>query len=198
MPRPAVLRSPEAESQLKRGFDKMAMVLAVTLGPTQGIVLSQSDSDGSVELLNDAATIARRILQFPDRAEDVGAMLLRNLVWRMHLKAGDGCATAAVLAQSILDQAHRYKAAGANAMLLQRGLKQAAAAALDALRQAAIPVVDEDDLTRVAETGTAEPELSLILGEMFANALWTLVPVIQILFGADPTSIHRLIIFQYT
>lgn len=161
----AVVRTPQADIRLKRGFDTMADLLALTLGPTQGIILSERE--GQAEPLTDAAVIARRILELPDRAEDVGAMLLRNLVWRMHLRAGDGCATTAVLAQSILDQAHCYKAAGANAMLLQRGLKKAAAAAMEALAQMAQPVEDEDDLSRVAETVTGEPELSLILGEMF-------------------------------
>ncbi|RMF04490.1 MAG: hypothetical protein D6768_03170, partial [Chloroflexi bacterium] len=167
MPTPAVLHTPYAEAGLKRGFDTMANVLAATLGPTQGIVLSEQQNGGPPEILADAATIARRILQLPERAEDVGAMLLRNLVWRMHLRAGDGCATAAVLAQSILAQAHRYKAGGANAMLLRRGLDKALLAADRALQDMAQPVEDEDDLTRVAETVTGEPELSLILGEMF-------------------------------
>jgi len=168
MPTPAVLKSPQVESRLKRGFDRMADVLAVTLGPTQGLVLSQANTGGEPELLTDAATIARRLMQLPDRAEDVGAMLLRNLVWRMHLKAGDGCATAAVLAQAILTQAYRYKAAGANAMLLQRGLKKAATAAIEALQAMAQPVEDEDELSQVAQTVTGDPELSLILGEIFA------------------------------
>ncbi|GAB4454762.1 MAG: chaperonin GroEL [Anaerolineae bacterium] len=167
MPKPAVIHSPAAETGLLRGFNKMAGVLAVTLGPTQGTVLSQSNTGGKPEILSDSATIARRLMQLPDRAEDVGAMLLRNLVWRMHLKAGDGCATAAVLAQSILEQGHRYKVAGANPMLLQRGIKRAAAAAIEALGAMSRPVTDEDDLTRVAETVTGEPELSLILGEIF-------------------------------
>ena len=167
MAKPAVLHSPEVDLYLKQGFDTLAEALAVTLGPTQGIVLSASENRSSPELLSDAATIARRILALPHRSEDVGAMLLRNLVWRMQLKAGDGCATTAVLAQSILNQAQRYKAAGANAMLLQRGLKQAVVAASNALRQMAQPVQDEEELTKVAETITAEPELSLILGELF-------------------------------
>ncbi len=167
MPKPAVLRSPEVDLHLKRGFDTLAQALAVTLGPTQGIVLSDSENHSKPELLNDAATIARRILALPHRSEDVGAMLLRNLVWRMQLKAGDGCAITAVLAYSILSQAHRYKAAGANAMLLQRGLRRAAEAAIERLQEMAQPVRDEEDLIGVAETITAEPELSLILGEMF-------------------------------
>jgi len=167
MPTPAVLHTPQVDLHLKRGFDALARTLAVTLGPTQGHVLSQSNSGGSPELLSDSATIARRLLALPQRSEDVGAMLLRNLVWRMHLKAGDGCATAAVLAQAILDEAYRYKAAGANAVLLERGLKKATLAAVEALHQMAQPVEDEEELISVAESISAEPELSLLLGEMF-------------------------------
>ena len=62
MPIPAVLNTPNAEISLKRGFDKLADLLAVTLGPTQGIILSQPAKDGAPELLNDSATIARRML----------------------------------------------------------------------------------------------------------------------------------------
>ncbi len=134
MPSPAVLQHPLAAVAIKRGFDTLADLLAVTLGPAQAIVLSPAISDGKPELLTDAATIARRAMQLPDRAEDVGAMLLRNLVWRMHLTAGDGSATAAVLAQAILHHAHRYIAAGGNAMLLRNGLHRATRAATDALR----------------------------------------------------------------
>lgn len=167
MPKPAVLHTPQVDLHLKRGFDTLARALALTLGPTQGNILSQSNSGGSPELLSDSATIARRLLALPRRSEDVGAMLLRNLVWRMHLKAGDGCATAAVLARAILEEAYRYKAAGANAVLLERGLKKATLAAVEALHQMAQPVQDEEELISVAETITAEPELSLLLGEMF-------------------------------
>ncbi len=153
---------------LKRGFDKLAHLLSVTLGPTQGNVLSyQLIDEKKLEVLTDSATIARRVMQLPHRAEDVGAMLMRNLVWRMHKRVGDGCATTAVLAQAILEQAYRYKTAGANPMLLQQGLKVGARAALAALEAMAEPVEDEEDLAALAETITTEPDLSLIIGEMF-------------------------------
>ncbi len=163
-----VLPAPEAGRRLKRGFDQLARVLAVTLGPAQGNVLSyQPASRDEIEMLSDAATIARRVLQFPDRGEDVGAMLLRNLVWRVHTRVGDGCAATAVLAQSLLDQAHRAVAAGANPMVLRRGIDAAAQAALSALAAQAQPVTTEDDLIRVAHAITGDPDLSLVLGEMF-------------------------------
>ncbi|MFP4396361.1 MAG: TCP-1/cpn60 chaperonin family protein [Anaerolineales bacterium] len=170
-PRPrayGVLPAPEAGLRLKRGFDQLARVLAVTLGPAQGNVLSyRPASRDDIEMLSDAATIARRVLQLPDRGEDVGAMLLRNLVWRVHTRVGDGCATTAVLAQSLLDQAHRAVAAGANPMILRRGIDAAARAALAALEAQAQPVTTEDDLIRVAYAITGDPDLSLVLGEMF-------------------------------
>ena len=95
MPRPAVLQGPEAGDRIKSGFDTLAHLLALTLGPTQGVILSEPETGSRPELLSDASTIARRVLQLPDRTEDAGAMLLRNLVWRMHLRVGDGSATAA-------------------------------------------------------------------------------------------------------
>jgi chaperonin GroEL len=167
MPKPGVLHNPEAGTGLKRGFDTLADLLALTLGPSQGIILSQPQTGSTPEVLTDAATIARRLMQLPQRTEDVGAMLLRNLVWRMHQRVGDGCATVAVLAQAILREARRYQAAGANPMLLRSGLGSAAHAALDALIGLARPVAGEDDLISVAETVTGEPELSLLIGEIF-------------------------------
>jgi chaperonin GroEL len=168
MPTPQVLLSPEAGTRLKRGFDQLADLLALTLGPTQGEIVSHNPAGTELERLSDAATIARRIMQLPDRGEDVGAMLLRNLVWRVHQRVGDGCATTAVLAQAIFHEAHRAVAAGANPMTLRRGLREATTAALNALEAQARPIAGEADLIRVAQSVTTEPDLSLVLGEMFA------------------------------
>lgn len=163
-----VLQNEDATRALQRGFDKITNLLAATLGPTQGVILSQHETHSAPELLTDAATIARRIIALPDRAEDVGAMLARNLVWRQHLRAGDGCATTAVLAQAILRHARAYVAAGGNAMMLRRGIERGARAALDALKTMARPV-QSTDLTRIAETITADPALSATLGEIFSK-----------------------------
>ena len=167
MPRPAVIANPQARTALKRGFDKLADLLAVMLGPMRGVVLSSLIDRPLPELLGDTATIARRVIELPDRSEDVGAMLLRNLVWRVHQKVGDGAATAAVLAQAILDEATPMVTAGANPMLVKRGINRAGQAAMAALAAMAQPVSGEDDLTAVAQTVTGETDLSLILGEVF-------------------------------
>ncbi len=167
MPRPTVLSSPEAAARLKQGFDTLARLLALTLGPSQGVVLSSTLLAPQPELLSDAATIARRMAALPEPSQDVGAMLLRNLVWRVHERVGDGGATTAVLAQAILAQATRFVLAGANPVLLQQGIRQAAHRAVERLGELAEPPQGEQDFIGVAQAVTAYPDLSKILGELF-------------------------------
>src|SRR5215211_104623 len=97
---PGTLFAPDALVRLSEGFDQLASVMAVTLGPTQGPILNALSS-GSVELLSDAGTIARRVVEVPNRGRNVGAMILRHLAWRMHEQFGDGAATAAVLSRAM-------------------------------------------------------------------------------------------------
>lgn len=164
---PNVLFDPEASAHVKRGFDTLAELLARTLGPGQGRVLFASDSRAEHELLADAATIARRFLALPNRAEDVGAMTLRHLVWRVHECVGDGGATAAVLAQSLLAGAHCYLAVGVDAMALRKGIQTATTAALDALAAQSRLVGSEADLYHLAAAATGEEQISRLLAEIF-------------------------------
>jgi chaperonin GroEL len=169
MPKPTVLAPPHAPAQLQRGFAKLAELLALTLGPVAGHVVSTSTDKPGAELLTDAATVARRLVALPDRAEDVGAMLLRNLVWRVHERVGDGAATTAVLAQAMLSHAARGVRAGANAVTVQGGLRRGAKAAVEALQKQARPVRNPSDLVAVALAATGHPALSAGLGEMYAR-----------------------------
>lgn len=167
MREPSVVLPPRSIYQLKKGFDHLAHLLALTLGPSQGVVISTTDLKPQPELLTDAATIARRITDLPDPEQNMGAMLLRNLVWRMRERVGDGSALAAVLAQSILERAMRGAAAGANVMSMNLGIRQATEAAVARLGELAFPVQGEDELTAVARSATGLEELSWVLGEMF-------------------------------
>ena len=164
---PKVILPPTARGFLKDGFDQMARVLAITLGPIHGIGFSSTILKPTPEPITDAATIARRITALPNRARDVGAMLLRSLVWRVHQRIGDGTATTAVLAQAILEQAHRYVAAGASPVRVQAGIQKATLRVIAALRDMATPVTSQQQLALLAYCTTQDPELSLILGEMF-------------------------------
>lgn len=164
-----VLFAPDSLDGLRRGFDRVADVLALTLGPTGGNVVVEHAIDRRPELLTDAAAIARRVVELPNRAEDAGAMLMRHLAWRMHERAGDGAATAAVMAQALLSEASRLRAAGANPMAIKRGVERGAVEAARALDEHARPVRGLADIRAMALAITGEPGLSEALGELFYN-----------------------------
>ncbi|MEM8533326.1 MAG: TCP-1/cpn60 chaperonin family protein [Chloroflexota bacterium] len=167
MPEPAIVFASDGRIALQRGFDALAHLLALTLGPHQRGILNARDSHSAPEVLTDAATIARRFLALPDRVENVGAMLLRHLVWRVHQNSGDGCATAAVLARALLAESLRYVAAGVDPAQLRQGIETATDTTLQTLYTMARPVSDEHDLECVAHTAIHEPKLSLLLAELF-------------------------------
>ncbi|MEM7799819.1 MAG: TCP-1/cpn60 chaperonin family protein [Chloroflexota bacterium] len=167
MPRPAVIPNPDSSIYLKRGFDQMADVLALTLGPSKGSVLSWSDVKERPEMLHDSATIARRIIQIPDRRQDVGAMMLRQMVWQLHQRLGDGGATAAVLARAILNEGSRMITAGAVPVFVQHGIEKGTKMAVDQIKALSQPSSGEDDLIEVAEAVTGHEQLAFMLGEMF-------------------------------
>ena len=167
MNRPGVVARPDSAAYLKKGFDQLADLLALTLGPTKGSILNFSTTKERPEMLSDAATIARRIVQIPDRRADVGAMLLRQLVWQVHQQVGDGGAITAVIAKQILDEATKMVMAGGIAPLVQRGIKKASQQALEAIDSMSQPADSELALAAVAEAVTGHQRLSWILGEMF-------------------------------
>lgn len=166
MSKPAVLTSPQAFLQLKQGFDKLGDLLTLTLGPVGGIVLSTTEHDEAPETLNDAAIIARRLLAFPESAQNVGAMLMRNIVWRTHQRVGDGGAITAALAQSLLTHAARYVTAGANPIQVNQGIQKGVNIARESLINNSHPIQD-GDLIAIAQSVTMQSDLSVILGEMF-------------------------------
>jgi chaperonin GroEL len=159
------LFAPDALARLSEGFDQLASVMAVTLGPTQGPILNALSS-GSVELLSDAGTIARRIVELPNRGRNVGAMILRHLAWRMHEQFGDGAATAAVLSRAMVREAVGRIAADVDPVSIRGGLEQALPAALTALAAQSTPVDGQGALEGVATGITGDPNLGAVLGEI--------------------------------
>lgn len=166
MPKPSVVFAPHSAEKLKQGFDLLANLLAIKLGPSQGIVLSTKETAGPPDVLSDAATIARRMIALPNRQTDVGAMLLRNTVWRVHQRVGDGTATTAVLAQAMFDSAYRMVVAGASAVAVQRGVEQASAVVLQQLHDMATPANDWKTLAAVGHAVTGRQDLGDALGEL--------------------------------
>ncbi len=135
--RPDVVFQPN----LLAGVDALANAVKPTLGPLPRTVGIENATmrDRTPELLDDAGTIARRVIQLPDPVEDAGAMMLRHALWRMREQCGDGVATAAVLAQAMAREAARAMTAGAHPALLRRGIEEAVEMAVASLREQAIP-----------------------------------------------------------
>src|SRR5215213_9438388 len=162
---PKTLFAPDAFVRLSEGFDQLASVMAVTLGPTQGPILNAL-SNGSVELLSDAGTIARRVVEVPHRGRNVGAMMLRHLAGRMHEQFGDGAATAAVLSRVMVREGIRRIAAGVDPTSIRGGLDWALPVALTALTAQSTPVDEQGALEGVATGITGDPELGAVLAEI--------------------------------
>lgn len=160
-----IVFAPEALRRLAAGFDRLAALMAATLGPTQGPVLNARTS-GSVELLTDAGAIARRVVELPGRCHNTGAMIGRHLAWQMHEQFGDGAATAAALARAMVREGVRRIEAGIDPALIRRGLDHALPAALAALETQAVPVTGQDALAAVATGITGDSELGAVLGEI--------------------------------
>ena len=162
---PHILFAPDALHRLTAGFDHLAAVMAVTLGPTQGPILNAL-SRGSVELVSDAGTVARRIVEVPDRGRNAGAMILRHLSWQMHERFGDGAATAAVLSRAMVSAGVARIAAGVDPASIARGLDLALPAALAALSATSTPADGQAILEAAAAGITGDPELAAVLGEI--------------------------------
>ncbi len=151
---------------LYKGVATLAAPLALTLGPAKGVIVNER-SRGEAEILTDSSTIARRLVQLPGRGSNMGAMMLRQMVLEIHDRYGDGAATAAVMARTMLRDGMRMTAAGANPVLMMRGIERAVRVVERTLAAQAHPVTGLDEITSLATTVVGDCELGEILGQMF-------------------------------
>ncbi len=150
------------------GVDKLVNAIRPTLGPFPRMVALASSSPGRApELLDDGGLIARRMIQLPDRDEDIGAMYLRHLLWRMREESGDGTATTAVLFGEILHQGVRHIINGGHAVPLRTYLEKGARLVMGEIGKQARPVENRDQVMRIAESICYDPPMARLLGEIF-------------------------------
>ena len=166
--RPSVVFQP---ARLFDGINLIAEAVKPTLGPLPRFVgIEGTMRDRPPELLDDAATIARRIIQIAHPTADVGAMMMRHALWRMHETCGDGSATTAVIAQAILRQATKAIAAGAHPAMLRRGIEQGATQAIASLRASAVRPTSgrhgRELLMALAQTVCHDAEMREVLVEI--------------------------------
>ena len=155
----------EAREALQAGVDKLANVVRVTLGPKgRNVVLEKSY--GAPTITNDGVTIAKEI-DLEDGFENMGAQLIKEVASKTNDVAGDGTTTATVLAQAMVQEGMRNLAAGANPIIMKKGMKKATQAAVDALVKMSEPVSGQRQIARVAAVSSGDDEV----GDMIADAM---------------------------
>jgi chaperonin GroEL len=166
---PRVVLQPKVQRGMQAGINQIVDVIRPTLGPRPRIVALEKTAGPShpPELLDDGGTIARRILALPGRDEDVGAMYIRHVLWKLHEKVGDGTATAAVIFKEVYNQGLRYLASGGNAMPLRKYLDEGMRVVFDELDGLTSPLEGKEALARMAESICYDPPLAKMMGEIF-------------------------------
>lgn len=155
----------DSRRKLMAGVDKLADTVKITLGPKGRNVLIEK-SYGSPLITNDGVTIAKEI-ELEDQVENMGAQLVKEVATKTNDIAGDGTTTATVLAQSIVREGFKNVAAGANPMILKRGINGAVDVAVKELKDSAVQVNDKESIAQVASISAADNEI----GEMIAEAM---------------------------
>lgn len=155
----------DARDGLERGIDKLADAVKVTLGPKgRNVVLDKSY--GAPTITNDGVSIAQEI-ELEDRFENMGAQLVKEVATKTNDVAGDGTTTATVLAQSIIKEGLKNLAAGANPIVLNKGLKKATDVTVDYIKENSRDIVDKQAIENVGTISSADPEI----GKFIADAM---------------------------
>ena len=154
----------EARRALKRGVDALADAVKVTLGPKgRNVVLDKKF--GAPTITNDGVTIARDI-ELDDPFENMGAQLVKEVATKTNDIAGDGTTTATVLAQSIITEGLKNVAAGANPMVLKRGIDKGVAVLVERLKELSKPVNTKEETAQLASVSSQDPEIGQLIADV--------------------------------
>jgi chaperonin GroEL len=160
-----ILYGMEARAALLRGVDKLADTVKITLGPKgRNVVLDKKF--GAPLITNDGVTIAKEI-ELDDPAENMGAQLVKEVATKTNDAAGDGTTTATLLAQAMIHEGMKNVTAGANPMVLRKGMKKAIDRAVECLADISKPVNGTEDIARVGTISAADE----VIGALIADAM---------------------------
>ena len=155
----------EARNALLRGIDKLADTVKITLGPKgRNVVLEKKY--GAPLIINDGVTIAKEI-ELDDAMENMGAQLIKEVATKTNDAAGDGTTTATVLAQVLIREGMKNVTAGANPMVLRKGISKAVDKAVDELKKMSKKVNGSEDIARVGTISADDP----VIGHLIADAM---------------------------
>lgn len=159
-----IIFNEEARQALKRGVDKLANAVKVTLGPKgSNVVLDKGY--GSPIITNDGVTIAKEI-DLADKVENIGASLVKEVATKTNDVAGDGTTTATILAQAIITEGLKNVTAGANPMVLKRGIEKGVAAVVARLHKIAKPISKKEEIAQVATISAQDPQVGDLIAEI--------------------------------
>ena len=160
-----VLYNEEARAALLKGVDQLANAVKITLGPKgRNVVLDKKF--GAPNIVNDGVSIAREI-ELKDPFENMGAQLVKEVATKTNDVAGDGTTTATLLAQSMIHEGMRNVAAGANPMVLKKGIEEAVKVLVDEIKKKAVPVKTKEAIAQVASISSADKTI----GGLIADAM---------------------------
>ena len=155
----------EARKALEAGVNKLADTVRVTLGPKgRNVVLDKSF--GTPLITNDGVTIAKEV-ELEDAFENMGAQLVKEVATKTNDVAGDGTTTATVLAQAMINEGMKNLAAGANPIILRKGMKKATDVAVEAIAKMSEPIKGKEQIARVAAISASDDEV----GSLVADAM---------------------------
>lgn len=162
-----ILFNDDARQSLKRGVDALANAVKVTLGPKgRNVVLAKGY--GAPVITNDGVTIAKEI-ELADKVENMGVELVRQVAENTNDAAGDGTTTATVLAQSMFTEGLRHVAAGANPMVVRKGIDKATQIAIESLNKQTRDVKGENDIAQVATVSAQDEEVGKLIADVMSK-----------------------------
>lgn len=158
-----LLYAEEARTKLKAGVDKLANAVATTLGP-KGRNVALDKKWGAPNVVHDGVAVAKEI-ELEDPFENMGAALVREAASKTSDVAGDGTTTATVLAQAMVQEGLKNITAGANPMILKRGVEMATETIVAELKKMAKKVAGQDEIEKIATISAADPAIGKMIGE---------------------------------
>ena len=153
----------EARKKLQAGIDQLADTVKVTLGPKgRNVVLGRKF--GAPLITNDGVTIAKEV-ELEDAFENMGAQLIREVATKTNDVAGDGTTTATLLAQAVTREGMKNLSAGANPMVMRKGIEKAVEAAVASIKEHSVPVSGSDDIARVGTVSSGDAAIGALIAE---------------------------------
>ena len=153
----------EARRALEKGINTLADTVKITMGPKgRNVVLDKKF--GAPHIVNDGVSIAKEI-ELEDPYENMGAQLVKEVATKTNDVAGDGTTTATLLAQSIIREGLKNVAAGANPMILKRGIEKAVEAAVDSLKKLSKPIEKKEAIAQVAAISAGDQDIGRLISD---------------------------------